>query len=134
MAKKQLSTVPTPLTVEIGGTTYDLKCSRNARKVIDNACGGIRPALEAVQNYNFDQLAAIVIAGSGVRMTAAKAESLADELWSEMDHDTIGKISEFVARMANGGRDPAADKETRSTDDEPDTGPEADQGGDKGNG
>lgn len=105
MATKKKPEAPEPITVEIGDDTYTLNCSRHARKIIDQQLGGIQPAINAVRDVNCDALAALVIAGSGVKMNGRKADQLADAIWRDTS-GVIGPISDFVVRMANGGKDP----------------------------
>jgi hypothetical protein len=101
---------PDPITVTINEQPYELRCSRHARKIIDQTLGGIQPAIDAVRNVNCDSLAAIVIAGSGIKLNGRKADQLADAIW-QSPSEVIGPISDFVVRMANGGRDPEPEEE-----------------------
>jgi hypothetical protein len=111
---------PDPIRITLGRNTYELKCSRNARKGID-AIGGYVPALQALRDRNFDRMAGIIIAGASLRMTSEQAEKLADTLWEHGDEDTYAALVKFVVRYGNGGKDPAPET------DNPDDG-EADQG------
>jgi len=108
MATKEQT--PDPITVTINDTQYELRCSRHARKIIDQTLGGIQPAINAVRNVNCDSPAAIVIAGSGIKLNGRKADQLADAIW-ESTSDVIGPISDYVVRMANGGRDPQPEED-----------------------
>lgn len=96
---------PDPIVITLGRNTYELKCSRNARKGID-AIGGYIPALQALRDRNYDRMAGIIIAGAGLRMTSDQAEKLADTLWEKGDETTFEALVKFVIRYGNGGKDP----------------------------
>jgi hypothetical protein len=96
---------PDPIRITLGRNTYELKCSRNARKGID-ALGGEVQAWTAIRDRNYDRMAGIIIAGAGLRMTGEQAETLADTLWRECNEDILAALVKFMRRYQNGGKDP----------------------------
>jgi len=106
-SNKQAKTeTPEPITVTIDGEPYTLKASRAARKKFDNFIGGTQPALNGVQNLNYDIMAMIVCAGADMKVNQTNVDSIADELWANGDSATISKVADYAVRMSHGGKDP----------------------------
>jgi len=105
-SKQAKTETPEPITVTIDGEPYTLKCSRAARKKFDNFIGGIQPALNGISNLNYDIMAMIVCAGADMKVNQTNLDPIADDLWSNGDSATIGKIADYAVRMSNGGKDP----------------------------
>lgn len=110
MSKDDKPATPDPVRVAIAGRTYELRCSRHARKALDAALGGIRPATAAVRDYNCTSLAILIAAGAGLSPTQDELDDIADAIWEANDPAIVSAVTEWVVRMSRGGRPaPAAD-------------------------
>lgn len=108
-----------PITVSVGGKTYELSPTIGAVRLINGVFGGLKPALDAVQALNFDAVAQIINAGTGGKLKAKEVGAIGEALWTAEDRgDAMGATVEFLVTLLNGGRPPAPATEEDAEADE----------------
>jgi hypothetical protein len=86
-------------TVEINGEVYELRPSLGAMKKINARFGGLRGALEALQNLNIESVAAIIAAGAG--LGAREANDVTENVFAHGIADATEQVFPFIEALFN---------------------------------
>lgn len=94
-----------PITATVAGTDYELIPTINAVRAINAGFGGLKPALEAVRNLNYDAVAQVIAAGSREAMKTAEIHALGEAIWKDDDRgEAMGAAVDFLVCLLNGGK------------------------------
>jgi len=96
------------ITVEIGGKTLELKPTLRAARVANTVRGGFTAALRGIQDGDMNTIVMVISAGIG-KTKPDEINDMEETLFNEGIDKFIGPSVQFIVRLMNGGRDPAAE-------------------------
>ena len=104
MARKTASVATEPsIRVTVGRTDYELQPTLAAARKLGQSTGGLRAALTKVQDIDIDAMAAVIIAGSGLRLTSDAVDDLMEAVF-RCDKPTLaGDLIGYLLTMLQGG-------------------------------
>lgn len=103
------------VTVEIDGEEMTLVPSPGAILVLSEQYDGFGPLIQAIQRLKVSAAADVVIAGLGLEGRAAK--EMREKVAMTGVVDLVGKLTEFVMVLANGGRPLTDDEDSKKESD-----------------
>lgn len=93
--------------IKIGEKEYNLKFTREAVTAISGAAGGLLPALRRIQQFDFSFFAFVILAGTNKlpkMFGGAEQENIENELLKHGLPELVEGLSDYVSRLANGGK------------------------------
>jgi hypothetical protein len=91
-------------------TTYVLYPKLSAMRILNRYAGGYAGMFRALQNFDVDAMATVIIAGTGA--TGNPAKVIEERAYRTGAEDLLKPLVRFVNICAAGGRDPDAVEDT----------------------
>lgn len=115
MSSKNVVITAEMMKVNLLGEEYELNVTIQGVRKITAAFGGLRPAVMAVENLNYDAVAAVLASGTDRQWKSSDLQQLAEEIWQTPDNNAyVSAATALLLMYLQGGRRPVKDEKKAS--------------------